>query len=164
VSERLWRPTPSQPYRARDAAITSAMMARVRSKDSHAERLLRQCLWKSGCRYRVHVRRIAGVPDVVFASARITIFVDGDFWHGRAIVDNGIDAFRATLRTARREWWIEKISRTVKRDRLVSAKLEASGWTVLRFWETDVLADPQAAAKEICTHLNSHRAPRGSGV
>lgn len=40
-------------------------------------------LYSSGLRYRCNVAYLPGKPDIVFARARIAIFCDGDFWHGR---------------------------------------------------------------------------------
>jgi DNA mismatch endonuclease Vsr len=34
-------------------------------------------------RYRVSSRELAGRPDIVFARARVAVFCDGDFWHGK---------------------------------------------------------------------------------
>ena len=36
------------------------------------------------------------------------------------------------------EFWIPKIECNMGRDREVTAKLEAEGWTVIRFWGNDI--------------------------
>src|ERR1700729_2873440 len=54
-----------------------------RSTDTEHERLLRRLLWRQGLRYRKNVRALPGKPDIVFSAARIAVFCDGDFWHGR---------------------------------------------------------------------------------
>ncbi|MBA3655740.1 MAG: DUF559 domain-containing protein [Gemmatimonadaceae bacterium] len=46
-------------------------------------------------------------------------------------------------------WWREKLSKNFDRDQIVRKKLEALGFIVLRFWETDVLRNPASIAAEI---------------
>jgi len=116
-------------------------MAAVRHRNSHAELLLRSELWRRGLRYRLHHSLLAGRPDLVFGRARVVVFVDGDFWHGRGLIQDGDVAFLATLRTKRREWWLKKLRRNIERDAEVTRRLREQGWRVLRYWESDVKRD-----------------------
>ena len=59
----------------------SEQMARVRSKDTEPEMVLRKALWKSGLRYRLRPG-LPGTPDLAFVGRKVAIFVDGCFWHG----------------------------------------------------------------------------------
>ncbi len=135
--------------RGRDPVVTSRMMARVRHKHSKAELAIRRRLFRRGLRYRVHSPLI-GKPDIVFTKRRVVIFIDGDFWHGNAWRLRGL-ASLADLFPNRTEWWVAKISRTMRRDEEVTATLSTLGWLVLRYWESAVLADPEAIAAEIET-------------
>ena len=56
-------------------------LGREGGEDSKAELALRRELWSRGIRYRLHYPGLSGRPDLVFLSARLTVFVDGDFWH-----------------------------------------------------------------------------------
>ena len=125
------------------------MMRAVRSRGGKAEVELRHALWSMGLRYRLHAQDLIGKPDMVFRRERVAIFVDGDFWHGRGLVQDGPEAFAATLRTERREWWLRKLARNVERDNDVTTHLQRDGWIVVRLWESDVLADAATAAKGI---------------
>ena len=131
------------------------MMAAVRHRDNKAEVLLRRELWRSGLRYRLHSRKLVGRPDLVFASARLAVFVDGDFWHARGLVEDGERAFRATLRTARQDWWVAKLRGNAERDARVNAALAEAGWRVLRFWESDVHSDVSRIASVVRKAVNS---------
>jgi DNA mismatch endonuclease (patch repair protein) len=142
----LWRPSPKRAYKPRDKALTSSMMSAVKNKDSVAEVMLRRELWRRGFRYRLHGKSLLGKPDLVFAAARTVVFVDGDYWHGRGIIEDGINAFSATMRTERRAWWISKLERNIARDKKVTSELTNLGWRVLRFWESDIKADVEAVA------------------
>lgn len=104
-------------------------MARVRQLDTDAELALRQEMYRIGLRYRVgyqvlkNPRRIA---DVAFPGRKIAVFVDGCFWHGCPE--------HATWPKRNAEFWRQKIEANRQRDTDTNAKLEAIGWTVLRFW------------------------------
>lgn len=117
------------------------MMSAVRGDGNKAEALLRRELWRRGLRYRLQAKSLIGRPDIVFPRARVAVFVDGDFWHGRGLLENGEDAFRATMRTDRREWWITKLRRNIVRDETVTRTLADNGWYVVRVWESQVKSD-----------------------
>lgn len=134
----------------RDPAVTSRMMAAVRDKDSKAELRLRRALHAAGLRYRLHASDVPGRPDLVVRSRRLAVFVDGDMWHGNPeeLKRRGRENL-AELFPSRTEWWVAKIERNMARDREITERLQREGWTVIRFWEHDVLADPDAAAHKV---------------
>lgn len=144
-----------EPHRPRDPAATSRLMRSVRRRDTEAEIMLRRAMWGTGLRYVTHARELPGTPDVVFRGARVVVFVDGDYWHGRALVERGPLALKRTLRTPNRAFWIAKIVRNAERDRQQTAELESLGWTVLRVWERDVLRSPRKAAAKVRRVLHS---------
>lgn len=124
------------------------MMAAVHSKNSKAELALRRALHARGFRYRLHGNDIAGRPDIVNRSRRVAIFVDGDMWHGNEHHRRGL-ASLAEMFPTRTEWWVAKIESNMRRDREVTTTLREQGWTVIRIWESDVLADPALAAQRV---------------
>ncbi|KKM12201.1 hypothetical protein SY88_05000 [Clostridiales bacterium PH28_bin88] len=132
----------------RDPAITSRMMAAVKNKDSKAELALRSRLWAAGLRYRKHYRGLPGRPDIVFPGTRVAVFVDGDFWHGNAWRLRGLQSL-ADLFPTRTDWWVQKIERNMVRDQEVTWSIMEAGWTVLRYWESHILDDPDGVAREI---------------
>lgn len=107
-------------------------MQQVKNKDSKIEVLLRKELWSRGIRYRKNVNRIYGKPDIVFIGKKIAVFCDSEFWHGYNWEERKKD-FKS-----RQDFWIPKIERNMERDREVTRRLEAEGWTVLRFWGNDI--------------------------
>ncbi len=134
----------------RDPAVTSRIMGRVHAKDSKAELALRRALHQAGLRYRLHARDVLGRPDLVIRSRHLAVFVDGDLWHGNPdeARRRGRDSL-ADLFPTRTEWWMTKIARNVERDRAVTEALTEAGWTVVRLWESEVLADPHEAARRV---------------
>ena len=142
--------------RTRDAAVTSRIMASVKGKDSRAERSLRTALYARGVRYRKHYRRLLGTPDIAVPWAKVAVFVDGDFWHGNAWKLRGLPDLAAQFPN-RTEFWVAKITRNMERDRLYTEQLEAQGWRVLRYWESDILRDADRVAAEIAGLLDGLR-------
>jgi len=110
----------------------SEQMARVRSKDTTPEVLLRRALWSSGLRYRLRLK-LPGTPDIAITKSKIAIFVDGCFWHGCP------EHYTKPVRNA--DFWKKKLERNVSRDRSVDLKLARLGWTVIRVWEHEVSSE-----------------------
>lgn len=138
---------------ARDPAVTSRIMAAVRSKDTEPELLLRRALHARGLRYRLHPA-LPGRPDIVFSRARLAVFVDGDFWHGHGWRERGFSSFEAQFADHRDpEKWRSKISGNMARDRKVRSLLEASGWTVLRVLESEIRHDLEAQVDRVVAAL-----------
>lgn len=123
-----------------DRKTRSKIMSSIKSKDTKAEIILRQALWKSGLRYRVHYG-IQGKPDIVFVSKKLAIFVDGCFWHRCP------DCFR--MPKSNKKYWKDKIKGNVKRDKIVGNSLASQGWSVLRFYECEIGKEPGKAVKKI---------------
>lgn len=51
-------------------------------EDVQVEHVVRSELHRRGYRFRKHVKGLPGRPDIVFVSARIVVFLDGDFCGG----------------------------------------------------------------------------------
>lgn len=116
-----------------------------RRTDTQHEKMLRRELWRMGFRYRKNVETLPGKPDIVFLRARVAVFCDGDFWHGR----NWKELKSKLSRGTNAEYWLSKIESNIERDSRNTALLEADGWAVLRLWETDIKRDLQAAAEQV---------------
>jgi DNA mismatch endonuclease (patch repair protein) len=116
------------------ARASAAARGSSRKADTKPEILLRRALWREGFRYRKNRTDLPGAPDIVFPGARVIVFVDGDFWHGK-----DWETRKAKLAQGHNaNYWIRKIERNVARDREQSRELWASGWLVLRVWESEV--------------------------
>ena len=144
----------------RDPAVTSKIMAAVRSKDTEPEWLLRRELHRRGLRYRLHDRRLPGCPDLVFMRARAAVFVDGDFWHGHGWKERGFASWEEQFAGHRDPTkWRAKIARNIERDREVDRLLAELGWRVLRVLESAIRSDVTAAADDVAALVASGRVP-----
>ncbi len=108
-----------------------------RKSDTRPERLLRSLLWHRGLRFRKNVKKLPGRPDIVFSAARVAVFCDGDFWHGKEWPSRRRKLWRGT----NADYWIAKIERNMERDATNTERLRVDGWHVMRFWESDIARD-----------------------
>jgi DNA mismatch endonuclease (patch repair protein) len=110
----------------------SAVMRRVKGRDTTPELTVRRLLTALGVRYRLHRNDLPGKPDIVMAGRRLAIFVHGCFWHGH-------DCARgARVPKANRDYWLGKVGRNRQRDGVSRAALEAAGWRVETIWECEM--------------------------
>ena len=109
-------------------------MQHIRGKDTTIEVILRKALWARGYRYRKNYKRIPGSPDIVLTKYKIAIFCDGEFFHGK-----DWEVLKPRLEKSNNsEFWIKKISRNLERDDEINKKLLFMGWTVIRFWGSEI--------------------------
>ena len=109
-------------------------MQHIRAKDTAIEVKLRKALWKKGIRYRKNCKELPGKPDIVLTKYKIAIFCDGEFFHGK-----DWEVLRPKLeRSNNSAFWISKISRNRELDDEVNKQLLYLGYTVIRFWGSDI--------------------------
>jgi DNA mismatch endonuclease, patch repair protein len=107
----------------------SSVMAKVHSKDTLPERIVRKAVWSLGYRYRLHVRSLPGTPDLVFRRIRKAILVHGCFWHGH------VDCKYGKLPKSNLAYWSSKISGNLERDRRNRIALRRAGWKTMVVWQ-----------------------------
>lgn len=143
--------TTTSPPRIPVGSFASSERARQRfqvqkRRDTAPELQLRRAAHALGLRYYVgrqplpELRRTA---DLVFPRARVAVFVDGCFWHGcpehgcRVHGNNGW-------------YWPEKIASNRRRDVDTNAWLREAGWTVVRVWEHEDMAEAARQLEILC--------------
>lgn len=108
-------------------AKRSAMMAAVKNKNTRLELVVRKQIFAAGFRYRLHVRKLPGTPDLAFPRFHIAVFVHGCFWHGH-------DCPKGKLPVTNRNFWQKKIAKNTERDRRADEELARDGWQVVTIW------------------------------
>ncbi|MDL2201330.1 very short patch repair endonuclease [Brucella intermedia] len=124
----------------------SALMAKVRSKDTKPELIVRKTAHRLGYRFRLHLPDLPGTPDLVFPRHRLAVFVHGCFWHRHP------NCRRATTPTTNIVKWAEKFERNRLRDARAKAELEKLGWSVLVIWECETRSE-KALAEQLAQWL-----------
>ena len=89
----------------------SDIMSKISGKETKPEILVRKYLFAHGFRYRKNVKKLPGKPDIVLPKYKTIIFVNGCFWHGHE------NCKKSALPTTNTEFWKEKISANVIRDK-----------------------------------------------
>lgn len=107
----------------------SRMMASVRSENTRPEMLVRRGLHRLGFRFRLHVGKLPGRPDLVLPKYRVAIFVHGCFWHRHS------GCKYVTSPKNRSDFWRAKFEANIKRDHRNSRALLEDGWRVFIVWE-----------------------------
>lgn len=82
---------------------------------------------------------------MVFTRARLAVFVDGCFWHRCPI--------HGTSPRTNSDYWAAKLDRNLTRDREITNRLLQAGWTVIRFWEHEVVDQPESVAASIARQV-----------
>ncbi len=120
-------------------------MKSIRNKDTKIELALRKALWHKGYRYRKNYKELPGTPDIVLLKEKIAIFCDSEYFHGK-----DWDILKPRLQNGGNpEYWINKIGSNIERDDRTNKKLLFLGWTVIRFWGTDILKKPEECVRII---------------
>lgn len=126
----------------------SWLMARVKSKNTSPELLVRRLVFSMGYRYRLHVKALPGKPDLVFLGRRKVIFVHGCFWHGHP------ECRYARIPKTRPEFWRDKQQRNAERDFVNESLLKQEGWKVMTIWQCE-LKDLEGLSARIREFLNN---------
>jgi DNA mismatch endonuclease (patch repair protein) len=121
-------------------------MKRIKAKDTSIEVKLRKALWHEGYRYRKNYKALPGKPDIALTKQRIVIFCDSDFFHGK---DWDLVLKPRLLKGKNPEFWIKKIEKNMARDVQNNQELAYLGWSVIRFWGSDIEKDLDMCVKTI---------------
>jgi DNA mismatch endonuclease (patch repair protein) len=104
-------------------------MSQIRGRDTKPEMVVRKLVHSLGYRYRLHVRKLVGCPDIVLARHRKLIFVHGCFWHMHKC------RYGKVKPATNKDFWRSKREGNVTRDKRNIRKLRKDGWKVLVIWE-----------------------------
>jgi len=136
------------------SAASRKVMQSNRSRDTTPELAVRRRLHAAGLRFRVARRpepTLNRTADIVFTKQRVAVFIDGCYWH--ACPEHG------TVARANASYWSEKLASNVARDADTTSRLQAAGWTVLRFWEHE---DPDTVAATIAAAARGQDPAKGN--
>ena len=123
-------------------------MRRIRSRNTSPELKVRHIVYGLGYRYRLHVAKLPGKPDIVMTRLRKIIEVRGCFWHQhKGCVDSHVPKTRVS-------YWQPKLLRNKRRDRANERTLRAEGWEVLTVWECET-QHPKPLEKKLAAFLSA---------
>lgn len=129
-------------------AKRSALMAKIRGKNTGPERAVMEALVRRSWSFETHPADLSGRPDILFRDAKVVVFIDGDFWHGWRF-----PVWRDKLSAH----WEAKIEANRRRDARNFRRLRRGGWTVIRIWEHQIARDLAGCVARIEAALPGHR-------
>lgn len=130
----------------------SECMSHIRGKNTGLEKIFRKSVRSLGIKgYRLYAK-VPGRPDLYFPKQRLSVFIDGCFWHGCP----RCDSFPVTnLR-----FWKEKIERNRMRDKTVGMELRKAHIRILRFWGHEIKKNSERCAKKLFRLLQATAAEK----
>jgi DNA mismatch endonuclease Vsr len=135
----------------RPKAVVSYNMSRIRATGSKIESVILAEIRKAGLKgCRKHPNNVFGKPDFCWKKDKIAVFCDSDFWHGYKWGTEFRNSFKI-----RKKFWVNKIKSNILRDEKVNKELSKEGWKVLRFWEHDIINNPEKCVLKIKKYVNS---------
>jgi DNA mismatch endonuclease (patch repair protein) len=109
--------------------VRSYNMSRIKSQDTKPEMIVRKFLFGKGFRYKLHVKKLFGKPDIVLPKYKTVIFINGCFWHAHE------NCKYFVLPKSKTEWWQNKLTKNKERDLAHQQKLKEDNWKVILVWE-----------------------------
>lgn len=136
----------SRSPKPRSEAVSRSMSAN-RAKNTKPEIELQRLLKA----YRIkgstlHLRDLAGRPDIAFPKEKLAVFLHGCFWHRCPYC-------KLPLPQSNRLFWKEKFNRNLARDKRKTEQLKRLGWKVLIVRECRLKKDPETQLERIATKL-----------
>ncbi len=122
-------------------------MSQIKSKDTKPELLVRGFLFANGFRYRLHVNKLPGKPDIVLPKLKTAIFVHGCFWHGHTNCRYFIVPKTNT------EFWLTKIQGNQRRDTDNFSRLIKEGWNIINIFECGLRNKKEQTLKKLLNRL-----------
>ena len=145
-----WQPSCVSGYQSwASSEATRAVMRANRRRDTSPEMAVRRAVHALGLRYRVDARPLPSLnrrADLVFAGARVAVFVDGCYWHGCPL--------HGTTAKTNASYWGPKIGGNVQRDLETDRLLAEAGWQSIRVWEHE---DPISVAARVERAVRTNR-------
>lgn len=108
---------------------------------------MRRLIHAMGYRFRLHAVDLPGKPDIVFRRRKKAIFVHGCFWHRHP------GCKYSSLPKSHVDFWQDKFSKNVARDRRNLDALAVMGWNVLTIWTCE-LKEVDALLEKIQSFLD----------
>lgn len=133
----------------------SALMSRIKGKDTKIELEVRRRLHALGFRYRLGGAGLPGRPDIVLPKYRTVVFVHGCFWH-----KHHCHLFR--LPRTRTDFWQAKIKGNHDRDERAIARLAENGWHSEVVWECQLRGATADAKADVIANLAARIRNRGN--
>jgi DNA mismatch endonuclease (patch repair protein) len=106
-------------------------MSKIKSKNTLPEIVVRKILTQLCIRYRLHVKKLPGIPDIVISKMKTVVFINGCFWHQHE------GCKRRSVPKTNLNYWGPKLEKNIARQKEDVLALEGAGWKVIIIWECE---------------------------
>lgn len=121
----------------------SYCMSQIKSEWTTPERKVHNFLKGRKIKHEMYPE-MEGSPDIILKDAKKAVFIHGCFWHKCP------KCYKPPK--SRKEYWLPKIERNVKRDKENIRILKKGGWKVIRIWEHEIKNNKKKAIKKIISN------------
>ena len=136
----------------------SFRMSKIKCKGTQIENTLAKALWMAGLRgYRRNYGLVIGKPDFCWTSRKVAVFCDSAFWHGYNWKQE-----QKKIKV-RKDYWYDKIEKTIQRDIDTTRLLKEAGWTVMRFWDFQIYKDLDGCVYRVSQSISSASSQKQTG-
>jgi DNA mismatch endonuclease (patch repair protein) len=122
-------------------------MSKIKSKGSKIELKLKKALENEGVEFE-YQPKMFGRPDYL-VKPNVAVFCDSSFWHGRN--------WKELSTKLPSKYWHEHIKGNIERDKIVTTRLKAENYVVLRFWDDHIEKNIDRCVRKIVKCMNKTR-------
>lgn len=123
-------------------------MSMIHSKNTRPELAVRYMLSKLGYKYRLHVKKIPGKPDIVLTKLKKVIFINGCYWHMHRC------KYGKVVPKTNADFWEKKRLANKERDLKNYTQLKSSGWKWLIIWECELKNNKDKVLKRLIKYIS----------
>ena len=131
---------------------TSERMRKIPRKGTKIELRMSEYIEQLDFEYETQFEVLGARPDFHIIDTDVLVFCDSSFWHGRKLSDTTGESFNRN-----KEFWARKLIANKKRDEKINRRLRRAGWSVHRFWDTDILNKPEKVMRRLNRIVDDHR-------
>lgn len=106
-------------------------MSRIKSRNTQPEKIVRKFISKRGIKYRLHVKKLPGKPDIAIDRKKKVIFINGCFWHQHK------GCKRRAMPKTNIKYWLPKLKRNAEKQKQDIKQLEKKDWKAYIIWECE---------------------------
>ncbi len=104
-------------------------MARILSRNTKPELIVRSLLHSLGYRFRLHYKQLLGKPDIVLPKYHLALFVHGCFWHQHK------NCKKQAIPKSNKGYWEPKLQGNIEKQKRDIEILKKQNWQVYKIWE-----------------------------
>jgi DNA mismatch endonuclease, patch repair protein len=156
VSEAVKKWAAKNPDHYSRIGIKGALKVRMmglRGLPTGPEKIMENALKKHKIHYIAQYDFDIGVMDFYIPDGNIALFVDGVIWHADPRKYKADDILFFGNKISKNKWTKKTAAEIWKKDEIHIKYLKSKGYTLFRFWETEIREDINKCIKKLLNHI-----------